>query len=384
MWEYFTYVFLVFIPIASVMFYILKKNNLSLPNIWTIIVLSFIIIITFPVSVTKIGTLAAITLYCIILAGLSLYLLRSDTDYSLEAEPGDKNVLDISFNSMQELGPDEIIVLADIAYMNNNQTVQGMAQADGYNEGEEKVEAKKSAETHNTDKFKENVKISLDEQKASSEENIAEGMVEENKEIQLLPVQETDFGKEESFDEIAGYILDAGEKEQAMFLEDDIEDMAETGQDIETAEVQQENNNRIKEETHAGEVYNNAKDDEIINILDKGFAAKIASDFKSAFEYFYAAWFSTSDLELKYMLTAELAELSKILGWYSQGEEILVKFIDEAFLNDAMKNEAERMLMSIRLIEQEIRRLNLNEVPFSKLPRLVKVKVEEEMRRLYI
>lgn len=40
--------------------------------------------------------------------------------------------------------------------------------------------------------------------------------------------------------------------------------------------------------------------------------------------------------------------------------------------------------MSIRLIEQEIRRLNLNEVPFAKLPRLVKVKVEEEMRRLYI
>lgn len=305
-----------------------EKNNLSLPNIWTIIVLSFIIIITFPVSVTKIGTLAAITLYCIILAGLSLYLLQSDTDYSLEAEPGDKNVLDIRFNSMQELGPDgikidEIVVPADIAYMNNNQKVQGMAQADGYNEGEAKIEAKKSDETHNTDKFEENVKNSLYEQKASSEENIAEEMVEENKEIQLLPVQETDFDKEESFDEIAGYILDAGEKEQAMFLEDDIEDMAESGQDIETAEVQQENNNRIKEETHAWEVCNNAKDDEIINILDKGFAAKIASDFKSAFEYFYAAWFSTSDLELKYMLTAELAELSKILGWYSQGKKFL-------------------------------------------------------------
>lgn len=386
MWEYFIYVFLVFIPIAAVMFYILKKNNLSLPNILAIIVLSFIIIITFPVSVTKIGTLATIALYCIILAGLSLYLLQSDADYSLEAEPADKNVLDMRFNPVQESGSNSIkigdtVLVSDIACKYDSEAGKDMAQADGEAEGkewEEEIKAGKSEKVDDIEKFKENIGAEIDKQEILSAANLLPEMMEENEEIKMLP-QDNFLDSEESLDEIAAFILDAAEKEQAMIMEDE----AEKGQDVEKSEMKQEDDIRIHEENH-GFKTDNAEDEEIINILDRGFAAKMVSDFQAAFEYFYAAWNLTRDVELKYMLTAELAELSKILGWYSQGEEILVKFIDETFLSNEMKKEAERMLMSIQLIEQEIQRLNLKEVPFSKLPRLVKVKVEEEMRRLYI
>lgn len=388
--EYFLYTLLVFLPIAAVMFYILKSYRLSFSAIWSILVLSFIIIITFPVSITKIGTIFTIVVYCIVLGGLSIYLMQYDDGCSLEnnsegkAEswgfgldkvqnglPGEEALPVNILSPTLATDGEEIAAVMEITDKEAKKDICGVVE----NGGLKKEPREKAEDMDGKQVLIPPEELAFDDKEEEFFEVTAEvtGDEAEKEETEDAAVDEGEEAacQEASWTEVA----DGEESRLVVEGEEKASEMiAQAAATDEDKGANREGNDR----SIAGE-----KELRIIELLDSGFAAKTVSDFNNAFACFYEAWQDTDDSELKYMLALELAEMSTILGWYSQGEEILVKCINEALLNEAMRKELEKKRVWLEIIQKEMRKLKLEEVPYSRLPRLVKVKAEEEWRRLY-
>ncbi|SHG80778.1 hypothetical protein SAMN02745221_01018 [Thermosyntropha lipolytica DSM 11003] len=371
--EYLLYTSLVFLPIAAVIFYILKSYRLSYSAIWAILVLTFVIIITFPFSIIKIGSIFTLVVYIIVLGGITLYLLQYDAEYSLETDKNRKEKIEIygcEIVESQFPEPGKIQML-----------LAGKNEFSGAEIGSEKPEfeaLKNEVERVNDD----NVMGIDEERKVEEEYAIVENekicVYEETKEAAMIaePTKQingdTTWFSEEKGTE-AGYCEReiASEKDRGGEKEIEKED-EKTG----ITDAESEESGYIEKEKDM--VYS-----QVVRFLDLAFKAKMNEDFEEAFVYFRKAWELTGDIDLKYMLTLEMADISIILGWYSQGEEIIVKCMNEYVLNETMRRELARKLAFIQLIRREIRYLKLEEVPFARLPRLLKVKVEDELRRLY-
>lgn len=374
--EYIFYTSLVFLPIAGVMFYILRSYRLSFSAIWSILVLTFIIIITFPVSVAKIGTIFSLVVYLIVLGGLALYLLQYD-DYSLETGT---DMLERSeeFSPVRGEKGQELWVQKTWPGMDDGDSMNANREPDAENMLHVKEAIAEESLPELEDKGERKAEILLVSEKEA---------VDENKDV--LPYEaggedEEAAGEEKTIQELEmeynGEKADEGCEEAAACMES-IEEKAESREENsaviedEAKEAACDNRDKVEEE---------AEERKVVRLLDLAFAARMKDDLEGAFAYFKKAWELTRDIDLKYMLALELAEISIVLGWYSQGEEIIVKCMNEYMLNEMMQRELARKLAFIQLIRREIRHLKLEEVPFARLPRLLKMKVEDELRRLYL
>ncbi|MBO8159825.1 hypothetical protein [Thermosyntropha sp.] len=357
MLEYFLGVFLVFIPISTVMFYILKKNGLPLKASIGVITIAFLVIVTFPISAVRIGTIAAAIIYCLILMGLSFYILHSQLDYSLNADKFSSNSTGLETVWNEKLKQEtEAAVVSEESWLQNFRL--------------EKDELDEIILESNPDI---NDNIAIDDS-----DDIKADFMEENRNEKKIVFFDEDEALIDKFEEeiISGESIFSGEEKVETIEESNLEEkdvLSASEMDIES------------EKDADSELPSDDEKIKVLEMIDRGFVAKSSYELNQAFEYFYTAWLLTGDLELKYMLTLELAETAKILGLYSRAEEILVEFINEVSdINKLMKQEAERKLVLIRFIRSEIQRLKLEEMPFSKLPRWLKIKVEEKKERLYI
>ncbi|WP_054695489.1 hypothetical protein [Syntrophomonas palmitatica] len=115
---------------------------------------------------------------------------------------------------------------------------------------------------------------------------------------------------------------------------------------------------------------------DINSLIDQGFRYKSNGQELRAIDAFNEAWLTTHNLELKYLLTLELLDLYKETGNYSQAEMTMGLFIESGEIKSDIINEIHYQLEYIRLLAAELNRLGMNGLPYSKVPRWIRLEVE--------
>lgn len=84
--EYIIYVILVFLPIGAIMTYLLQREGVSRRNIIIVVIISWLIIITFPLSIAKMGTFIGLLTYIAAILVMTRYLLGNKKEYVIESK----------------------------------------------------------------------------------------------------------------------------------------------------------------------------------------------------------------------------------------------------------------------------------------------------------
>lgn len=84
--EYIMYVILVFLPIGAVMAYLLHREGVSRRNISMVVIISWLIIVTFPLIIAKLGTFIALLTYIVVILVMTRYLLGNKKEYVIESK----------------------------------------------------------------------------------------------------------------------------------------------------------------------------------------------------------------------------------------------------------------------------------------------------------
>ncbi|MDD3267997.1 MAG: hypothetical protein PHX14_01630, partial [Syntrophomonadaceae bacterium] len=84
--EYIIYVILVFLPIGAIMAYLLQKEGVPRKNAAMVVGISWLIIVTFPLSIAKMGTFIALMTYIVAILVMTRFLLGSKKEYAIESK----------------------------------------------------------------------------------------------------------------------------------------------------------------------------------------------------------------------------------------------------------------------------------------------------------
>ncbi|NLB88585.1 MAG: hypothetical protein GX790_05080, partial [Syntrophomonadaceae bacterium] len=123
--------------------------------------------------------------------------------------------------------------------------------------------------------------------------------------------------------------------------------------------------------------------EELISYINDAFKYKTEGNDEKAIEKFLLIWENTKDYDLKHLVTLELVQMYKTAGLYTSAQELLTLFYEEIKeINIFLASQLNQELTYINLLLSEIERLGLEQVPFDKLPRWVKIKVADELNQL--
>jgi hypothetical protein len=124
----------------------------------------------------------------------------------------------------------------------------------------------------------------------------------------------------------------------------------------------------------------NEKQQKIIDLIDKAFARK-SSDLQLAINNFQAALDITENDELMYLLTMELLEDYKDIGAYGKAVKILSDFIKKTTAPDNI-DQAKGYLVYLKIMINELKELGTPNLPFSAVPRWIRLKVADNFKFL--
>lgn len=404
MQEYIFYVVLVFLPIGAVMAYLLRKENLAWSYIVIIEAVSLLVIISFPISMENLGVFLSFAIYIVCLLLLTGYFLYSQKDSSvipeqssnasalLPAEQGQIDNKDDNFASIPLITPEQetsSIETTDKQIIINDSPVAENAHEDDEqqfkdNMADDETQGDLIQGIGHTD-------LESDDIEYFNEDNVQEI---ENVEIKPDIIDDNSENKAElitikiSPEEILAEEVDKGNTEEIADYEIIIKETDEG--EVTGTEVYQGNEDLnvedeplkldITEKSKNAPVNNAAGTEENIvpMLIDSGFSCR-NDKLQEAGEYFARAWHLTSDNELKYLLTIELSQIYKESGQYSKAEEILRQFAVSIDERPDIIEEIHRQLTEIKLLVTELNRLGLGELPLSRIPRWIRLKVGEEM-----
>lgn len=114
--------------------------------------------------------------------------------------------------------------------------------------------------------------------------------------------------------------------------------------------------------------------------LEEGFSLKLAGDEKGALGPFALAYDLSSDEELRAMLAMEIATLSQNLGYYQEAEQILLSTIANIKNQTDIIETMKFQLRYIKVLHAELDRLGIAAIPFSQVPRWVRLTVAEKVQ----
>lgn len=445
--EYILYVILIFIPIGGAMAYLLHKDGLPGKYINIIVILSLFIVLSFPISMERLGGLASLMIYVLLIAVMSWYILkgragdlalstyrlpvgnqfinllnrvRSAIPVTNETPENDESRISETIEDSREKGemPEDIIekgIAAEVDIITDEglQSESGMvdssapaSEADGITpiieqEAEEtpelttektvesitpEIEAALTVEpemdetvaeadlTPEMDEIMSRADLTPDEVETVPEVALTpEVILEEKQEEEHLPEaaassEETELPKDIDV-EVEPLIPEAVEPTPADAETDKIEAISEPPiEEQDSASISIPDSSEPKKTSRVP----------IIELIDNGFACR-DSNREEAARYFEEAWQTTSDSELRYMLTMELVEIYKDSGWYSEARAILNSFIALPGHKSDIINEINRQIDYISLLTAELERLGLSDLPISRVPRWVRLKVDGEM-----
>jgi hypothetical protein len=417
MGEYILYVIFVFVPIGGAMAYLLYKDGLPRKYINIILILSLLIILSFPISMERLGGLASLIIYVLLVAFISWYILngRAGDLAMLISRLSEGEQL---FNNLKK---NDSSVVPDVNKISVDDEPRLTEAIEEMPEKEETPEEKIELEISPEEKKEE---ISVPEADISTDEGL-----EPDPSLIDLPVAASDEEDEELESDETGTSIEAEEKavetqivtdvdvtpeadftpeaileeketeeylpEETTSLEDtvlqpDIDVQAEPSiqETVEPVFVDSDSDEAEEiEEVEESEMSEKQKEQaditavsqvQLLELIDNGFACR-DSNREEAARCFEAAWQITSAYELKHLLTLELFEIYKECGWYSKAREILDSFIVLPGHKSDIINEINYQIDYISLLTAELERLGISDLPISRVPRWVRLKVDGEM-----
>jgi len=336
MLEYVFYVLIIFLPIGGVMTYLLRKEGLVTRDIAVIVLVSLFIIISFPFSVERIGSHISLGFYVFVLLLMSVYIFKSLEKSCFATEERNKSNLGENSPSVN-------------CYLDNSSEKSAI---------EEILEG--AASDYNSDINPRAIEVVG---KKPEEVDTRSGLGQKN-EIGLHDEKLYAGEKGKAGDDVKDHL--GNDVDVVNFVSADVAD------DLQVKK-------QIWEEVR-GEVPDvNNEDNKVFELLEKAFSCKERDNLQQAAGYFRQAWEITHESELKYILTMELLSIYKGLGWYGEAEDILERYIAFGEGTPEIREEINNQVCYIKLITQELERLGIGDIPLSRVPRLVRIRVAERM-----
>lgn len=400
--EYILYVLLFFIPIGAAMVAFLKREGMASKQINVVVAVSLLIIITFPISMERLGSLWALTVYMIVVFLTAGWLFKDrNTEFmQLSGEKARSESAGRAFmaatNLAEEPNPEAVPASEDITVIHGG---------DAYGEGT--ATDREAQVVPVMQEVAEDLPDGRDDDKNMEEpaptaelpsEAVAETSEDASKEEAALPQHKAEEAKEilsdpgkqkEELPEVSIIVpveeLPNLENDHAAMVEAEVdlvteilgqktsaveESAPDTPADVGQARLQRNVVVRAEESEPAGE------DIRVMENLDHAFNLKGQGRFQEAGACFFVAWDRTRDEELKYLLTVELTELYQETGQYSDALRIIDRFLDMRGHKFDIINKIKRQREFLSVLTQELNRLGLDGTPISSVPEAVRIKAE--------
>ncbi|HBQ25133.1 MAG TPA: hypothetical protein DD791_01945 [Syntrophomonas sp.] len=410
------------------MTYLLRKDGLPGKYINIIVILSLLIILSFPISMERLGGLASLLIYVLLVVVMFWYILKGRvgdlavlTSKLSTGEQFINNLIkkDMSANPVINEPPDddESCLIETIVEIPEKEEVleEDIGLDITPEDKKEEVQITVADETKELTEPEEKiaeVQIMTNVETAPGPDLAPETMLEEKETEEHMPAPEeiassedttlqkdVDIQIEPLIQEMVEPILVEGDEakiEEVELIEEveqvekveQVEGVTQIEEVDEIIEAHQGDESKESETLEKiGLVDISAKDNEeaktesqvqIIELIDNGFTYRDINK-EEAVRCFEEAWHITSNYELKHLLTIELVEIYKECGWYSRAGALLDSFIALPGHKSDIINEINCKIDYIRLLAAELERLGISDLPISRVPRWVRLKVDAEM-----
>lgn len=360
--EYLVYVTMVFIPISIWIILLLRAENYSLKNISAVILLSYLVIVSFPFSMQYLGTSRTALMYALLLGMLATVLFRplayafsneGLANYALP-DPMDSSIAVVAsaFNNKCEAAL-PICLPQDNEYVIPNSASENSAEALFEVSHKELIAAKIDDTT-------------------SADVSLIIAAAGENTSSFCWTDDDPSSGCESVEAVVPGTEMNHSLINSISITEEEREDhLAES--------VWMDDSTHQRDPEPDLFIYEDESSDlDRINIsIEYGFKAKAEGDFEGAGLWFRQAFYASEDRELHYLLGVELVTILQSAGEFEEAEHLLDQLLETADLNSS--EELIRQKRYLGILANELEKLGIPRTPAAEIPRFVRIKVEEKM-----
>jgi tetratricopeptide (TPR) repeat protein len=124
------------------------------------------------------------------------------------------------------------------------------------------------------------------------------------------------------------------------------------------------------------------EEEHVLQILEEGFASKFQGDMEKAASCFSEVYNITSDEQVKYLLAGELANIYKQSGLYDKAVALLEGYLETKTDIPGAVEAISKELSYLNRLTGELGRLGIEGLPFTSVPRWVKLKAAEQIEDL--
>ena len=388
MQEYVLYIIFIFIPIGLIMTYLLHKDGYETRDIIIVNVVSFLMIVLFPISMSRLGTVTSVIVYIMALAVMAAFIMHPwiiqavQLRQPLEANAG--NVKEVTGNSNEETS------LSIKQNIESSKVIQSSEDNEAGFDLEERISSINIDAIQLTDL---NVQQEddrqglpegnvVEEEAAADVEEVADVkdiIKEEEQEPEIddnLPVVELNM-EEVIDDKIEQVIIESSDDNDLVYEKSDIvSDQAVGEKPIKDQIFKDES--KLSLETLVNPIESN----EVLNLVGLGFDYKLQGRILEAGKAFAKAYELAQGEGMRCLLGLERVYLYKEIGSYSKAKEILNELVAFTQVEPAIIKEINKQIVYIEVLIRELTRLRMGNMPASSVPRLVRLKVAEEIELL--
>lgn len=388
MQEYVLYIIFIFIPIGLIMTYLLHKDGYETRDIIIVNVVSFLMIVLFPISMSRLGTVTSVIVYIMALAVMAAFIMHPwiiqavQLRQPLEANAG--NVKEVTGNSNEETS------LSIKQNIESSKVIQSSEDNEAGFDLEERISSINIDAIQLTDLNvqQEDDRQGLPEGNVVEEEAVAdveevadvkEIIKEEEQEPEIddnLPVVELNM-EEVIDDKIEQVIIESSDDNDLVYEKSDIVSDEAVGEKPIKDQIFKDES-KLSLETLVNPIESN----EVLNLVGLGFDYKLQGRILEAGEAFAKAYEHAQGEGMRCLLGLERVYLYKEIGSYSKAKEILNELVAFTQVEPAIIKEINKQIVYIEVLIRELTRLRMGNMPASSVPRLVRLKVAEEIELL--
>ncbi|MGI5879399.1 MAG: hypothetical protein ACOX6L_02220 [Syntrophomonadaceae bacterium] len=388
MQEYVLYIIFIFIPIGLIMTYLLHKDGYETRDIIIVNVVSFLMIVLFPISMSRLGTVTSVIVYIMALAVMAAFIMHPwiiqavQLRQPLEANAG--NVKEVTGNSNEETS------LSIKQNIESSKVIQSSEDNEAGFDLEERISSINIDAIQLTDL---NVQQEddrqglpegnvVEEEAAADVEEVADVkdiIKEEEQEPEIddnLPVVELNM-EEVIDDKIEQVIIESSDDNDLVYEKSDIVSDEAVGEKPIKDQIFKDES-KLSLETLVNPIESN----EVLNLVGLGFDYKLQGRILEAGEAFAKAYELAQGEGMRCLLGLERVYLYKEIGSYSKAKEILNELVAFTQVEPAIIKEINKQIVYIEVLIRELTRLRMGNMPASSVPRLVRLKVAEEIELL--
>ncbi len=388
MQEYVLYIIFIFIPIGLIMTYLLHKDGYETRDIIIVNVVSFLMIVLFPISMSRLGTVTSVIVYIMALAVMAAFIMHPwiiqavQLRQPLEANAG--NVKEVTGNSNEETS------LSIKQNIESSKVIQSSEDNEAGFDLEERISSINIDAIQLTDL---NVQQEddrqglpegnvVEEEAAADVEEVADVkdiIKEEEQEPEIddnLPVVELNM-EEVIDDKIEQVIIESSDDNDLVYEKSDIVSDEAVGEKPIKDQIFKDES-KLSLETLVNPIESN----EVLNLVGLGFDYKLQGRILEAGKAFAKAYELAQGEGMRCLLGLERVYLYKEIGSYSKAKEILNELVAFTQVEPAIIKEINKQIVYIEVLIRELTRLRMGNMPASSVPRLVRLKVAEEIELL--